>query len=145
MSAAISLQIDSDLASVELVAKAVRALCSDKLDEGMLADVEISVVEAINNVIKHGYRGEKGQSVEVRINIRADRIVLDIYDKASPMPDRLIASEATRLDFDPSNLDALPEGGIGMELMKMTMDEVTYSSASGVNRLTLTKLFGAAP
>jgi serine/threonine-protein kinase RsbW len=109
----------------------------------MLADVEISVVEAINNVIKHGYRGEKGQSVEVRINIRADRIVIDIYDKAAPMPDRLIASEATRLDFDPENLDALPEGGIGLELMKMTMDEVSYSSTSGVNRLTLTKLFGA--
>ncbi|MHA6691313.1 ATP-binding protein [Devosia sp. A449] len=142
MSAAISLQIDSDLGSVELVARAVRALCSEKLDDGMLADVELSVVEAINNVIKHGYRGEKGQSVEVRINIRADRLVIDIFDKAAPMPDRL-TSETTPLDFDPENLELLPEGGFGLELMKMTMDEVSYSSTSGVNRLTLTKLFSA--
>ncbi|UXN72776.1 hypothetical protein N8D56_16495 [Devosia sp. A8/3-2] len=41
-----SLQIDSDLGSVELLAGAVRALCSDKLDEETLNDVELSVVRS---------------------------------------------------------------------------------------------------
>ncbi|WIJ23780.1 ATP-binding protein [Devosia sp. RR2S18] len=139
---AVSLQIDSDLDSVELVAKAVRALCSDKLGEDMLADVELSVVEAINNVIKHGYRGEKGLPVEVKISIKSDRVVLDIFDEAPPMPGSLLEPDTAALfDFNPENLDELPEGGMGLSLIKMTMDEISYSSQSGINRLTLTKLF----
>lgn len=142
MSPALNLQIDSDLNSVELVAKAVRALCSDKLVDDMLADVELSVVEAINNVIKHGYRGVKGLPVDVKISIKSDRIVLDIYDQAPPMPGSLLAPDTAELmDFAPDNLEDLPEGGMGLALIKMTMDDVSYSSASGVNRLTLTKLF----
>lgn len=142
MSPALNLQIDSDLDSVELVARAVRALCSDKLVDDMLADVELSVVEAINNVIKHGYRGVKGLPVDVKISIKADRIVLDICDQAPPMPGSLLAPDTAELTgFAPDDLENLPEGGMGLALIKMTMDDVSYSSASGVNRLTLTKLF----
>ena len=142
MSSALSLQIDSDLGSVELLARAVRALCSDKLNEETLNDVELSVVEAINNVIKHGYKGERGSPVDVKVSIRSDRVVLDIFDRALPMLAGLFeASNAAGFDFDPEKLADLPEGGMGLALIKMTMDEVEYSSEGGVNRLTLTKLF----
>lgn len=144
MSSALSLQIDSDLGSVELLARAVRALCSDKLDEETLNDVELSVVEAINNVIKHGYNGEKGSPVDVKVSIKADRVVLDIFDRAPPMLASLFDSGTPAdFDFDPEKLADLPEGGMGLALIKMTMDEVQYSSEGGVNRLTLTKLFVA--
>jgi serine/threonine-protein kinase RsbW len=142
MSTALSLQIDSDLESVELVAKAVRALCSDRLDETMLNDVELSVVEAVNNVIKHGYRGQRGSSVEIKVGLRTDRVVIDILDQAPPMPEGVAAVKlGGPFEFDPENLQDLPEGGMGMALIQMTMDDVSYSSEAGVNRLTLTKLF----
>ncbi len=142
MSTALSLQIDSDLESVELVAKAVRALCSDRLDETMLNDVELSVVEAVNNVIKHGYHGQRGSSVEIKVGLRTDRVVIDILDQAPPMPEGVAAVKpGSPFEFDPENLQDLPEGGMGMALIQMTMDDVSYSSEAGVNRLTLTKLF----
>lgn len=142
MSAALSLQIDSDLESVELVAKAVRALCSDKLDEAMLNDVELSLVEAVNNVIKHGYGGKRGSSVEIKVGLRTDRVVIDILDHASPMPESVAAAkQGATFEFDPGHVESLPEGGMGLALIQMTMDEVSYSSEGGVNQLTLTKLF----
>jgi serine/threonine-protein kinase RsbW len=142
MSAALSLQIDSDLESVELVARAVRALCSDNLDESMLNDVELSVVEAVNNVIKHGYHGKRGSSVEIKVGLRSDRVVIDILDQAPPMPEGVtVAKPGLPFEFDPERIEDLPEGGMGLALIQMTMDEVSYSSEAGVNRLTLTKLF----
>lgn len=144
MSSALSLQIDSDLGSVELLARAVRALCSDKLGEETLNDVELSVVEAINNVIKHGYHGEKGSPVEVKVSIKADRVMLEIVDRAPPMLASLFEKNTPAdLDFDPKKLADLPEGGMGLALIKMTMDGVEYSSEGGVNTLTLTKLFSS--
>ena len=142
MSAALSLQIDSDLENVELVAKAVRALCSDKLDETMLNDVELSVVEAINNVIKHGYHGKRGSSVEIKVSLKTDRVVIEILDQAPPRPENVAAARpGSSFDFDPTLIKDLPEGGMGLALIQMTMDEVSYSSEAGVNRLRLTKLF----
>jgi len=141
MSTALSLQIDSDLESVELVAKAVRALCSDRLDETMLNDVELSVVEAVNNVIKHGYHGKRGSSVEIKVGLRNDRVVIDILDQAPPMPEGVTASKPAPFQFDPESIEDLPESGMGLALIQMTMDEVSYSSEAGVNRLSLTKLF----
>lgn len=142
MSAALSLQIDSDLESVELVAKAVRALCSDKLDETMLNDVELSVVEAVNNVIKHGYHGKRGSSVEIKVSLKTDRVVIEIMDQAPPMPEGVAtARPGSPFNFDPALLEQLPESGMGLALIQMTMDEVSYASEAGVNRLTLTKLF----
>lgn len=142
MSTALSLQIDSDLESVELVAKAVRALCSDRLDETMLNDVELSVVEAVNNVIKHGYHGKRGSSVEIKVGLRNDRVVIDILDQAPPMPEGVTAAKpGSPFQFDPESIEDLPESGMGLALIQMTMDEVSYSSEAGVNRLSLTKLF----
>lgn len=141
MSSALSLQIDSTLENVELVAKAVRALCSDKLDETMLNDVELSVVEAVNNVIKHGYRGQQGSLVEIKVGLKPDRVLIDILDQAPPLPGGVGAKPGSPFDFDPDQIENLPEGGMGMALIHMTMDEVSYSSEDGINRLTLTKLF----
>ncbi|SFV27913.1 serine/threonine-protein kinase RsbW [Devosia crocina] len=142
MSPNLSLKIDSDLGSVELVAKAVRALCSDSLGEDALNDVEIGVVEAINNVIKHGYAGQKGSAVEVSVGLRQDRVVIDIVDQAPPMPPDALGAPLYG-HAGPSSTEDLPEGGMGLSLIQMTMDEVSYSSEQGSNRLRLTKLIGS--
>lgn len=139
MSTPLSLKIDSDLASVELVAGIVRAVCSGSLGEEALNDLEIGIVEAINNVIKHGYSGQKGSSVEISVGLRKDRVVIDIIDQAPPMPEGKL-DQARAHDLDTKEIADLPEGGMGLSLIRMTMDDVRYSSQDGSNRLTLTKL-----
>ena len=41
--------------------------------------------------------------------------------------------------FDPSDLKSVPEGGMGLELMRQTMDQATYSTEGGTNCLRLTR------
>jgi serine/threonine-protein kinase RsbW len=140
MASALSLKIDSDLATVGPVARAVRALCSESLADEALDELELGLVEALNNVIKHGYAGQKGSSVEVQVGLKADRVVIDIIDQAAPMPAEALQPRDPWGAIDSANLEHLPESGMGLALIQMTMDEVAYSSAAGVNRLQLTKL-----
>jgi serine/threonine-protein kinase RsbW len=140
MSVGIRLQIDSDLDKVALVARAVRALCSDVLDEEASDAVEISLVEAINNVIKHGYAGQPGRDVGVLVTMRQGEVEIEVVDQAVPMEAGLLASASEdRFAFDITNLDAIPEGGMGLALIRMNMDEVEYRSGNGENRLRMVK------
>ena len=140
MSVGIRLQIDSDLDKVALVARAVRALCSDVLDEEASDAVEISLVEAINNVIKHGYAGQPGRDVGVIVTMRQSEVEIEVIDQAAPMEAGLLENASEdRFAFDITDLDAIPESGMGLALIQMNMDEVEYRSGNGENRLRMVK------
>jgi len=51
------------------------------------------------------------------------------------------SSEASRMDFDPRDVRALPEGGMGLYIVRSVMDEVTYQSHAGVNTVGMAKHF----
>jgi serine/threonine-protein kinase RsbW len=140
MPSSISLLIDSDLDKVSLLARAVRAVCSEFLTAEGVDAVELSLVEAINNVIKHGYHGEPGKDVQVVIGLQADQVVIEIVDHAPPMqPELLEEASESRFTFDESNLADIPESGMGLALIRMNMDEVEYSSTGSENRLRMVK------
>jgi serine/threonine-protein kinase RsbW len=140
MAASISLMIDSDLDKVAHIASAVRGVCSSLLSTDAADAVELSVVEAINNVIKHGYHGRPGRDVQVLVSLQADQVVIEIVDHASPMePGLLDQVPDDPFAFDESNLDEVPEGGMGLALIRLNMDEVDYRSGGGENRLRMVK------
>ncbi len=140
MVSSISLSIDSDLDKVSLLARAVRGLCEDFLSSDELDAVELSLVEAINNVIKHGYHGEKGKDVQVAVGLQTEQIVIDVIDHAPPMaPDVLNQPSDDLFTFDESDLAQIPEGGMGLALIRMNMDEVEYLSNESENRLRMVK------
>ncbi len=145
MAASIRLEIDSDLDKVALVARAVRALCADILGSDDADAVELSLVEAINNVIEHGYQGEGGRDVQVLVGLSADEVVIEVIDHAAPMqPELLDQATQDRFAFDESNLEGLPEGGMGLALIRMNMDAVEYRSAGGENHLWMVKRVASA-
>ncbi len=43
------------------------------------------------------------------------------------------------MTFDPTDLAALPEGGMGLALVKSAFHEVRYGSREGTNRLQLVR------
>jgi serine/threonine-protein kinase RsbW len=140
MVSSISLSIDSDLDKVSLLSRAVRALCEDFLSADELDAVELSLVEAINNVIKHGYHGKKGKDVQVAVGLQTEQIVIDVIDHAPPMaPDVLAQPSDDPFNFDEADLAQIPEGGMGLALIRMNMDEVEYLSNESENRLRMVK------
>ncbi len=136
------LAIDSRLAAVAPAARAVReflvAAGGDALEA---AQAELCVTEAANNAIRHAYRLQPGGTIEIACVADGDRVVLAVADRGEPMrePPRPRPPE-----FDPADIENLPEGGMGLFLIGALMDEVRYTVADGRNTLTMTRFAPAA-
>lgn len=132
----IKLIIDSSLDNVPLVGNAVNKICSlIPLSEVESYQTEVCIVEACNNVIKHAYRNESNHEVEVIMSLHSDKLTFEICDTGHKLEKRPVSN----LDFDPKNIEKLPEGGMGLFIMHNLMNEVDYRSVNGTNVLTLSK------
>lgn len=91
-----------------------------------------AVGEAYNNIVLHGYAGREPGSIQIRIENCREWMRVMIKD--------------TGISFDPSqakppDLEALPESGLGIYIMRSFVDEVRYvpGSDGSPNILTLLK------
>lgn len=138
MAREISLAIDSRLENVGLLGHAVSAI-GDCLgfSESERANLELCVVEAVSNSIRHAYRGEAGHLVRVHIRGDEDGIDIRVLDEGLPVPEEnRIPREP---EVDPDDLDSIPQGGRGTFLMHSLMDTVTYGLEGASNLLRMTK------
>jgi serine/threonine-protein kinase RsbW len=134
----IRLTVDSRLEEVFLVGLAVRGICAyTSLNEMEASQMEGCVVEVVNNAIKHSYHLQPGHDVDISISLYPERIEFSIGNTGEPMKSR----QAARMDFDPKNVGALPEGGMGLYIVRSVMDEVTYQCLDGVNTVSMSKYF----
>lgn len=102
--------------------------------------VELGLAEALSNIVRHGYGGDSTQDIRVRLVERAGAFEVDVWDRGRPIPsDLLEQADDTTFQYDTTDLDQVPEGGMGLALIKAAFDEVTYRSKGGVNRLRLVK------
>lgn len=132
--------IGSCLEDVVLVSLAVRGICQNTLqDDEIPRQMELSVVEAVNNAIKHAYGGLPGHEVLVTVVVLPDRFVFSVSDSGKAMA----AFEPVEPEVDPDDLDSLPESGMGLMIIRAAMDLVNYRSQDGRNTLTMTKLLPA--
>lgn len=113
--------------AVRLVAEACRLARGDdtSVDESSLAfdlrdpfDTEVvsAFAEIYNNIALHAY-GRRDGHIEIAIAIEPDAMTVEIRDSG--------------IAFDPStvpepDLDALPEGGMGLHIARAMLDEVAY-------------------
>ena len=136
----IRLIIDSKLENVFLIGLCIRGVCASlPLNDVAAFQVEVSVVEAVNNAVKHAYQNQAGHEVEVLITLPGDRITCQVCDSGSSMDaDKIPAS---RLDFDPNHLERLPEGGMGLHIIRSAMDSVDYRRSGHKNIFSMSKLF----
>ena len=84
--------------------------------------------EAFNNAAIHSYRGESGD-VDMEIDVGEDRITIRMRDWG---PSFLLD------DVPTPDLDALPESGLGLFIIRSFMDDVQYRPGSP-NVLSMTK------
>jgi serine/threonine-protein kinase RsbW len=103
--------------------------------------MEICVVEVVTNAIKHSYLLQPGHSVDIAILIYPGRIDFSVANTGEPMREK----RGARMDFDPGDVQALPEGGMGLHIVRSIMDELTYHQQDGVNTFRMSKFFRAPP
>jgi serine/threonine-protein kinase RsbW len=138
------LTIDSTLSELFIISTLVRGVCDHvNADPAQAYSVELCAVEAVTNAIKHAYRGAPGHEVTVDMFFTPERLDLHVSDQGLRMPEEQISRLSTGsqvFEFDSDCLEAVPEGGMGLEIIRHEMDATSYSTNGLTNCLSLTKL-----
>lgn len=107
------------------------------LAEGERDIILLAVTEAYSNVIRHAYREKHDQPVELWLTPAPGSLTLELVDYARFVDPTRIASRP---------LDEIRPGGLGVHLIRSTMDVVEYKqNAHGGTTLTMVKRSAPAP
>lgn len=128
--------INSDYEQVVEINKLIRDyLMKENLETFVCNAVEICLSEALNNVIKHAYHDNSKFGIDINVRKNAKYIEVEIVDNGEP---RTQFNKPT-LDYDPNDIENLPEHGMGLYIIHQLMDEVNYITLNGKNYFTLKK------
>lgn len=130
------IKITSDYDNVAKVNDEVRDILEDNgVESYILNAFQICIMESINNIIKHAYKEQKNKSICVKLKVDNKLVEMEIIDEGEPNYNFSIPN----LDFDPKDINNLPESGMGLYIMNQLMDELSYDRRDGKNYLTLKK------
>ena len=94
-----------------------------ELDSETVGDLKLALTEAVSNSVRHAYGTQGEGQVDIRYELRSDRISVDVLDDGAGF-DPLEAPE-----FDG---DELSEGGLGIAIIRTVADGVEIDSRPGV-------------
>lgn len=135
-----SFQIESKYKEITiLVGKLHNLFMKNGLDEQDQSELEICVVEALNNVVRHSYKANPDNFIILELDIDIDKnlVVIRIIDTGKSRTD---FSKPT-LQYDPNDIENLPEGGMGLFIIDKLMDSTNYETEDGKNIFIMTKTF----
>lgn len=95
----------------------------------------ISVDEACTNIIKHGYQNRPMGSITMKVQIKKDRLEVELIDYGISFDPNLVTDPNLSLYVQNGK-----KGGLGIFIMKRFLDEIHYVNAGQKNILRLIKL-----
>ena len=139
----VRLSIDSRLENVFLVGLALRAYAGQLGFAAADANlVELAVVEAVNNAIKHTHDGRPDRRVEVRVSTWPQWLDVEVSCSGRCIPELARPNVDFPLGRGRANL---AEGGMGLMIIDQIMDEVRCEIVGGRQVLTMKKRRPLAP
>ena len=130
----IHLSVEADFPSVRLLAAACHGVLAEwGLPPDRRSLLELAVVEAATNVVRHAYGGRGGR-VEVELAREGSGIALSVLDSGTSFDPTRVPPPR---EPDPRDPSTWPEGGMGLPIIRAACDELLYRSENGRNRLTL--------
>ena len=130
------LEIDAKLSNLEEVLDFVNSHLSNvECPEKTRIQVDIAVEEIFVNIAHYAYNPEVGKAtIRVEISEKPLTISLTFMDSGKPY------DPLSRKDPDVSlSAEQRKIGGLGIYMVKKSMDEIQYSYRNGTNMLTLKK------
>jgi serine/threonine-protein kinase RsbW len=139
--APLRVRVQPTLAAVARAVEGLQPLLPERLSEHERFNIAIALAEVMTNIVEHGYEGRGGPEIELAWASTDKAFVVEVRDAGRPIPrERLDQAGAdTTFGFDPTDLGGLPEGGMGLGIIKTAFDHVDYQSSGGSNRLRLGK------
>lgn len=106
------------------------------IDEEKITQIEMSLDEALANVVEHAYSFDCHQEIQVNVSLFIDRLLIVIKDHGRSFdPDKI------PLPNIKEHIEKRRVGGLGRYLMQTLMDEVEYHSDEYTNELRMLKRF----
>jgi serine/threonine-protein kinase RsbW len=104
------------------------------------SQLELAVVEAVTNVVKHGTGKRCGVEIEMQVWLPPTGIVLHLCDTGSRIPASALEA-ADGSVFHRAEVDIMdaPEGGMGLSLIRALVDELHYTVEDGRNTMCMVK------
>lgn len=123
----LSRTLDRDLKAVAPVAVVFEAYAAAVLGKDNAAAVELALVEALTNVIKHGNVNRRATGkIKVTAHASDVSLVVEVVDTVPVVPEELLRKAgAHRLEVDLNDISMLAESGRGLSIIVLCMDEVT--------------------
>lgn len=117
----LKLTIPNDLGYLDIALGFVRK-AAEKFGfrDGALGEIELAAEEAVTNVIKHAFEAGERASFDIIAERDALGLRLVIKDRGLPFDPSLLK------DYDPKQAAQMDSAGLGMHLMRKTMDEVSF-------------------
>ncbi len=134
----ISLTIESYPENVALVGLCVKEIAGNYFTESQIAEIEQALIETVNNCIEHAYSDGEGQ-ITIKFTPSKERLIVEIIDQGKKFKQNCFENLDCKIDFDPLDLNNLPEGGFGLKVIKSCMDEVNYRNDGENNYWFLSK------
>ena len=131
------MNLADDLDAVAGGLDAVRAhLGLHGVGERCAYNAELVFEELFTNVVRHGFRGERGHRVTMEVRVETDDVVLELVDDGQPF-------DPTRYDSRPpaARLQEAAINGYGLQLVRKASRSFEYARRDGRNvvRVTLAR------
>ncbi len=99
---------------------------------------DLALEEHLTNVIDHGFEPGTPQCIEIRLEVKANELRVEVEDTGAAFDPLAAPPVDTSLP-----LAEKPIGGLGVYLMQQFMDELSYAREGCRNVLRMTKRFAA--
>jgi serine/threonine-protein kinase RsbW len=99
-----------------------------------VARLHLAIEEHLTNIISHGYESAQTGTISVRLSMESSVLRLEIEDDARPFD----LTQAPEVDTS-LPMEEKPLGGLGVHLIRKSVDELAYRRADGRNVLTMRK------
>lgn len=127
--------IDNQLDEVTRIAQFIEELgMSLQLPASITMSINLAIEEAVTNIIRYGYPPNLKSEITLRTSVAPGMLVTRIIDEGTSFdPTEKETSDNVQ------SLDQQLTKGLGLFLIRRTMDKVEYHSVDNHNELTLTK------
>ena len=138
MAFAESMMIGRDVGELGRAADQLRTWVKGALDDDAAASVELALVEALTNSIEHGPK-ESDKPVGIFLTVSESDVTVEIADDSPPMPKLFDGAGQQKFEVEKLDIDSLDEGGRGLSLIVVCMDEVSFVQTGDQVRLRMIK------
>lgn len=132
MAPQVQLDLHSNPAEISELQVRLSALCVEAgLDDLAAFQLTCAIIEAVNNIVEHAYKGEAEHPISLTWHRGSACITVEIRDRGLPM--------AVPPPENPGGADAYAESGRGWQIIREWTDTARYSREGEENLLTLTR------